>query len=363
MTSKFYHFSLVTLLIILLAGCSKNRLKPDQEEAIEKLEVIVLFSPEGFYNLGYNERFLAGVEKASSKYALSYSFHIPDSVHLGGDIYKEWLDKDLDSETKKSLFIFSSNVYEDLFTELGAPAKKSDKEVLIFDIPHEVPNAYSIHVATYGAAYYAAKDLCEELEILSFFYPDFIFHYFLANKYDMELKRTCDGFMDGVNAFQAAEGITISHDISYISSVYDDIDTKNRYLGYKNEDSAYMSALLKCSINSESFNFLIPIAGASNMGIYRYVSMNALSTMTIGMYVENSRQRHSVVKCMDVVLDDFFKLWVSEEKIPEYRQYSLGSEGVKISLSAMNGYTNVLREDLFQEAIIKEKEYYEKLAK
>lgn len=363
MTSKFCPLPLIIFLIILFVGCTKRGPDSGPDGNGEQLEVIVLFSPEGFYGFGYNDRFLAGIEEASSKYGFTYQFHVPDSLSDGADIYNEWLDREYDSGTEKSLFIFSSNIYEETFAALDPPAENSSKEVLIFDIPQEVPNAYSIHVATYGAGYYILKELCRTYYQYSVLFDSYMFHFMLANEYDMELKRTYDGCVDGIASYQVPENTTTSNTISYLYQRYGTDDAEfEKFLGYEDEEIAYVTSLLICKEYPTSFNFLIPIAGASNLGAYRYTNMHPIITAAMGMYLENSYPPISIVKCMDVVLDDFFQLWVEGGDIPKYTQYSLGSEGVKISISNFMNMGISFDEDFFQEAIIKEKEYYEKLA-
>lgn len=362
MTSKFCPLPLIIFLIILFVGCTKRGPDSGSDGNGEQLEVIVLFSPEGFYGFGYNDRFLAGIEGASSKYGFTYQFHIPVSLKEGAAIYNNWLKTELDSDTGRSLFIFSSNIYEDTFAALTPPAENSSKEVLIFDIPREVPNAYSIHVATYGASYYIGKELCRTFYEYSDLFENYMFHFILANKYDMELKRTYDGCIDGVASYQVPENATTSNTLTYLKTNYDtDNGESEKFLGYENEEMAYITSLSICNQHPTSFNFLIPIAGASNLGVYRYTNMHPLSTSTMGMYLENSHPPLSIVKCMDVVLDNFFQLWVAGEDVPKYVQYPLGSEGVKVSISNFVSYDMKFDEDFHQEAINKEKEYYEKL--
>lgn len=355
MTSRFYHLLLVSLMITLVLGCSKENVEPDQDENKEQFEVIVLFSTDGFYNFGYNDRFLSGIEKTSRKYNFKYEYYVPDTLSKGAQIYKNWLEKESDPNIKKSLFIFASNLYEQIYAASEAPAQNSAKEVLIMDIPHQVPNAYSIHTTTYGAAYYIGNYLSELTFEYSSAADSFYFHYILANKYDKELQRTYDGCFDGMSAFSKEYDIPICHTLSYISNSDEE---GYKYLGYDDGTTAYMIAMEQDNKHRGCFPIFIPIAGASNLGVYRYSNMNGLYTM--GMYLENSQAPLSIIKCFDVILDEFFQLWILDKEIPKYKQYSLGSDGVKVSRSIMDDYFT-FDEILFQEAIEKEKEYYEKL--
>ena len=98
-----------TFLIILSIGIFSACSKDDNPSAPKAVHIYVLFTPESFCNMGYNDITLKAIETLSHKYGYDYSFCVPESIEEGMSYYTDWCLTEVD-DVSRSLFVFASNL-------------------------------------------------------------------------------------------------------------------------------------------------------------------------------------------------------------------------------------------------------------
>lgn len=322
----------IILTIIAFSACSKHK----HLSTPEKVYISVVFTPEGFCNLGYNDITLKAIEILSQKYGYSYSFSVPDTIEDGMAYYKEWCNIETDDNTR-CLFIFSSNIYEKYLAEAQHPSQDSRKDVLMFEVEKELPYAYTFAMTYYGAAYMVGSYYLSK--------KNANFQVIAANQHLNGL----DHLIDGLTA--AIEESSVGKiNFSYLSESPDG--------GLDEDETAYVACKLVDADTED--NVFIPYAGASNLGVYRFSEFNHRTA--VGIDCIDPELYSNTLLCMnkriDLALDDFLRLWIIGENPPKYTFYTLESGRVTVDrASALDPYSDKL-DEIEKKAISIEKEYF-----
>lgn len=341
----FKTFIQATFLCCLCA-CSKS----EDVKFKDNIEVLVLFSPEGFSNMSYNDVILQAIEKSAQIYNFEYSFYVPavnydDELKYGIEKYREWRDKPLDDNIKKSLLIVASSLYKRVLDHEQYPSDER-KEILIFELQEEVPYAYSFFISMYGASYYTGKYTASILDSVNF-------KAILANNFTPELEQSASAFEHAIKNIPTAT----------LNRFY--ISTDSIVNGFDDQRYAYQFCFDIEAQNPSPYNVYIPLAGLSNMGIYRFARTN--SRMAIGIDYNLSEYSVllplSIVKRIDLAINDFMCLWLNNKDIPKHKSYFFDSDKIEVSYYDSAYISNEIHEELKNEAILKEKEYYETITK
>lgn len=329
--------SRLILLILILSACTKE----EQLCTPEKVEVRVLFTPEGFCNIGYNDITLKAIEATAQKYGFEYSICVPEQIEIGMQDYRDWCNDELDEGVGRALYIFASGVYEEFLAKETHPDPQSGKEILIFEVNKELPYAYTFAMSYYGAAYmishfYLLGQCCD-------------FKIIAANPYLNGLDYLCDGINDAIedNGFGSLE-------IQYL--------TNDPAGGLQDQLLAYLYCKALVEDDNLHTYVYVPYAGASNLGVYRCTQIN--HRICIGIDSLSPDFFSYIYMCMnkriDLALDDFLQLWINKEDVPRHRFYTMesGRVGVDVSIHLAPWLTDV--DDMIEEAAKKEREYFNK---
>ena len=326
----------IILTITIFSACSKN----DDLGTPDKIYINVLFTPESFCNMGYNDITLKALETYSHKYGYEYSFCVPESIEKGMNYYMNWCEIEADDNIARSLFIFASNIYDEPLSKAPHPTADSHKDILIFEVEKELPYAYTFDMTYYGASYMIGSYYLKYLPIK--------FQIIAANPY-------LEGLFDVVDGFTAAteDMSTGSVNLNYLNESPDG--------GLDEDDKAFWECKVEQSLNPDIRNIFIPYAGLSNLGVYRFSQYNHQLAIGVDCIDPNSFSYipFSMNKRIDLALDDFFNLWVNGEKIPKYTFYTLESGKVVVDRSSIFDSESKELDLLFKQAIEKEKEYYQ----
>jgi hypothetical protein len=307
----------------------------------EKVYINVLFTPESFCNIGYNDITLKAVETYSQIYGYEYSFCVPESIEEGMDYYQNWCEATLNDDIARSLFVFASSLYDEPLAKAPHPAADSRKDILIFELEKELPYAYTFGMTYYGASYmigcYYLKQLPVDFQIIA------------ANPY-------LGGLDDVVNAFTAA-----TEDISRGTVNFSYID-ESPSGGLDDPDGIYSACMVTYYMNQDNANIFIPYAGLSNLGVYRFSQSTHQPVVGVDCIDPNSFSHMplSMNKKMDLALDDFLQLWIKGKEIPRHTLYTLESGRVTVDRHSILDVDSEILDQLFEQAIAKEKEYYQK---
>ena len=325
----------IILLILAFSACSKK----ENLSTPQKVYISIVFTPEGFCNIGYNDATLKAIETLSQKYGYSYSFSVPESIEDGMAFYNAWYNAEID-DNNRHLFIFASGIYEKYLADAPHPSPDSGKDILIFEVEKELPYAYTFSMSYYGAAYMVASYYLSRYDV--------DFQVIAANKYLSGLDYLTDGIRDATDDRSLG-----SVNLTYISDSPDD--------GLDDSETAFV--LCKHSyMEDPDYNIYIPYAGLSNLGVYRFSESN--HQVVVGIDCISPDMFTYTLLCMnkmtDLALDDFIQLWINDKIPPKYTFYDLESGRVVVdNASVLEPYKKQL-DEIYRQAIAKEKEYFSK---
>ena len=327
----------IILIAITFSACSKT----EDLSAPEKVFISVVFTPEGFCNIGYNDITLKAVEALSHKYGYEYSFCVPKTIQDGMDYYEAWRQSELE-ENERCLFVFASKVYEEHLAAASHPSEDSRKDILIFEVEKELPYAYTFAMSYYGAAYMIGKYFLSSISI--------DFNVIAANPYLSGLNYVIDGFTAATEELSSG-----NVKVTYLD------DSPGG--GLDDDDLAFTACKL-IEYDSGNKNLYIPYAGVSNLGVYRFSQSNLRPAIGIDGTDPNiySYILLSMNKRMDLALDDFLNLWIKGEDPPRHRFYTLSSGRVVVDRANYLSVISELLDSIQDEAMSHEDEYFSKLA-
>lgn len=326
----------ILLILTIFSACSGRN---GGLSMPEKVYVSVLFTPESFCEIGYNDITLKAIESYSSKYGYEYSFCVPASIDDGMDYYRKWCETQLNDNVCRSLFIFASSLYDEPLAKALHPIDEPRKDILIYELEKELPYAYTFYMSYYGASYMIGSYCLK--------YCPINFHIIAANPY-------LGGLCDVVNGLSAVTQDMSSGTVntSYIS--------ESPSGGLDDDQGAFLACMKAYESNQDGANLFIPYAGVSNLGVYRFSQTNG--QMTIGIDCVDpdsfSHTLFSMNKKMDLALDDFLQRWINGCEIPRHTLYTLESGKVVVDRITKLDFDSQTLETLQEEAIVKEKEYY-----
>ena len=325
----------VFIMLFLCVACSDGG--DAEKELSDRFHVDILFSTSGLGDTGYNDAILYGIQQASMKHGFRLDFHQPMTVDAGWKCYQEWLDKPDDAA--KRLFIFASSDYEQILRE-NSPSERENREVLCFESDSPIEHVASFRLNMYGASYYIGKLAGRIVPSAAAL---------LANPFDALISESEEGFRAGF----CSERETGNYDVFYLAEAGNE--------GYNLPDSAYRASFEIF----QNYSFVWPLAGGSNNGVFRYTREYPKSVFTAGVDADMSAFSNgiicSLVKRMDLVLDDYLSCWMKGEQLPDFAVYGLDTDYIQVELSG--NYLESLSElttGLKEEAIEKEKQYEHK---
>lgn len=274
-------------------------------------KICVLFAPNGLGDNGYNDQILRGVVQFANndEFAnVEVDYYNPMSLNDGVRIIDEWCDTAL--EKRNSLLVLASAVYKDTLTSRlqRKPLDTSCRQVLMFETDEvNLPSVMTFNMSMYGTAYMAGA-LAGEMS----FSPLIA----LANPSDKPIRMAADGFREGYAAYHDnAETVDVIH--------LSDTDA-----GYAMADSVYR-LMYDWGIR---YNFIFPVMGGSNMGVFRYMREYPRDLYTVGTDVDQSHLCNqmvgSMVKHIDRVVEEYLTRWAAGEELPKHVVYGLESDYV-----------------------------------
>lgn len=270
-----------------------------------------IVSASGIGDQGYVDRIVIGYERVYFGLAPSAHMQIytPRSVDEAYDISLLNVAKAKDGVP--TLIILGSAEFLPVADSLlsDRSLSGSNVSVLLFEVDSLAPALNDLHfhtfsISTYQACHEAGQYVAEE----GFERPLI----WLANPGDWQLDSFRDGFSNGYFSVKGTRP-----DVKCLVAA--------DYSGYNLSDSAYraMPEL------SEKYDFLFPVMGGSNLGIFRYLRENPDGPHVAGMDVDQSQYANniegSVIKHIDQAIVDFTNDWMAGERIPSHASYDVTS--------------------------------------
>lgn len=332
------------MLSVAVVSCSSDNNDEPEMPAGHTPQIIVLYAPGGLGDQGYNDCILVGIQnfkKAHHDEVEMYQYS-PGSIEEAERLLSDWLS--LPGSDIPALFIAGSNDYEELVTNaLKARSMTPNKRLLLFESDNEerLPIT-TFRLSMYGASYLAgvtAATYLNELNAETGSKKDALI--LLAHQSDRTIAKAGDGFRDGFND----TGVDAEAFTEYLAE---------DWTGYISAQLAYQ----RMSDWAKSYDFVFPVAGGSNKGIYRYTREYADAPLTAGMDVDQSGLSRnitgSVIKHIDQVVYNYMETWLSTGELPESAVFGLESGYTDWLLSPYHSQYQSTVEATRAEAIRKE---------
>ena len=333
------HFRPARILATLLMAGALQACSPADETEPETLQpqVIFLFSPGGLGDMSYNDCILEGIQRFKMEHAdIDIYIHSPRSLPEAERIFSDWLARP--EGDIPALFALGSSDYEPLAEEhLAQRELTPNKSILLFESRkrYEDRNIHTFQISMFGASYLAGA-------VARRCSPDRKPLVLLANPSDSPIRIAKDGFTAGYGG---------DCDVEYLA---DD------WTGYVSAPLVYR----QMSNWADSYDFIFPVAGGSNAGIYRYSREFEASPFLAGMDIDQSSLSNkitgSVIKHIDRLVYEYLTEWTATGTMPEERLYGLesGYADWLVAPRYENDFGGLVN-DMRQRAINMEKEYYE----
>lgn len=325
---------LILLAATFLSACSSD----DDTAAVEvKKQIIVLFSPGGLGDMSYNDCILNGVQSFRKEWHDDADIYIycPGSIEEGKRVFSDWLV--LAGDGAPALFVVASSDYEQMLEECFEQGRLTgQQQVLLFESsnPRNLPVS-TFQISMFGPSYIAGK-IVREMGMTS---PLIV----LANPSDSPIRTAADGFKAGFG--EELKPIYLADD----------------WTGYVSASETYRNM----TEWSATHDFVFPVAGGSNSGIYRYARENPDSPLLAGMDVDQSSLSTaiigSVIKNIDRAIYEYLSTWMTTGHLPESHVYGLESGYSDWCIAPGYSVSEAMKSKVMQEAIQKEKDYHEVL--
>lgn len=295
---------LILFLAIALTACKKDSNTPYTQR------IIAIASANGIGDKGYLDVIVSGYEQIYHTLDKSTYMQVYMPFTTGDAYLLALMTIEKAKDKVPTLIIFGSSEYEPIIDKMKADKSLSGKNVsvLLFEVDSikQVCNDIDYHsfiITAYKACYDAGKYVAGK----GFKNPLI----WLSNPIDGQMDFFRDGFSDGYF------DVTGRHpDVKYLADDYE---------GYKMSDSAYraMAEL------SETYDFIFPVMGGSNLGIYRYLREHPEGPYVAGMDVDQSKYAKNIIGCLikniDRAVVDYANAWMAGEEIPQHQTFDASS--------------------------------------
>lgn len=325
----------VLLVLVFSSSCSNENDEPQTPEITP--QVIFLFSPGGLGDMSYNDCILEGVQRFKKENPhVDVFLYSPNLFEESERIFNDWLARP--GSKIPVLFVFASSDYDDLVTKATSGISLAqNKKILVFESRKEFEaSVSSFQISMYGASYLAGVtaasindnniDKNEALVVL-------------ANPTDSPISLAKDGFIAGYGKECTVE---------YLA---DD------WTGYVSASLAYK----RMSEWAFHYDFIFPVAGGSNSGIYRYSREYTECPYLAGMDIDQSSLSNKITGCVvkhiDQLVYKYLNEWLNTGDIPMSIVFGLESGYIDWQLSPdfQSRFKDIV-ESHRQKAINKEKE-------
>lgn len=336
---NFFLLNLILLAVCCLHGCADDGFsdRPDVNGSGRPDEIIVIFTPNGLGDMGYNDLILQGLQGVYKNHTdIQMFFNAPRDMAQAENIFHDWIMR---PTAGRSLCVLATSDFEDLVTSYfqSFSTLPEGKEILLF----ESDNPGNLPINTFRLNFYGVSFLTG---ICAASVSDGVGLAVGGSSADASIRSAFDGFADGY----VQMGGTVP-DVTFLSDSFD---------GYAMPDKAYRG-MAEWSCN---YDFIYPVAGGSNLGIYKYLRDYPVPVHTAGIDVDQAYLCNKIigssVKHLDRLLAFYLNLWLAGTPMPSEACYGLESGFVDFMVApAFRASLGPDVEDFRQIAIEKENAY------
>lgn len=317
MLNKLTLFS-VFLMTCLLSACHEEDVfTPYHTEAPS---IRIVYSTNGLGDLSYNDNIHYGIWQAKVKHGedkLNMEVCSPTNMQMAEHVIDDWFNNRF---SPRQLLILGSPTYISLLEKHPEWKASDGADVFIIDNDRQDLDIYSWYIPFNGISHFTGQILkTAGLDKVAMV---------LANDKEYQLKETVRGFIDGITC---AGGDISDNDFYYLSDMPDG--------GFNVPDSLYH---LCYTLDRKGYNLVIPIAGGSAQGVYRYTRQNQAVNpkgmfYTCGIDVDmqdySDKVAFSIVKHTDKLVFEFIEDWIAQKPLQKFRTLGLDSDYVELKIS------------------------------
>ncbi len=309
-------FNLILIFILLFTGgCSDN--DPAQSTIATNKKVILVSPIGGFGDAGYNDLIMRGVMQAYKSAGFQLSIIYPSEEEEVRRLIEEFCVVEVDSP--HLLFLADSNYSVFLPRHCSLP---ENKKILVSDVSREnVPEGITSFSISRAGVYYLAGRMAS---------PHCSATIIAAMPGDQRLEEAISSFQEGFG--------------KEVEVVYLDEDEK----GYNSPEKAYKK------MGEIDNSFVIPLAGGSNNGIYKYSReqdfwLSLVAGADIDCQKLSPRVPFSVVIHIDRIVKDLLMEWISSGFRESHYTFGLTNSGTEIIISDVFSTWSNIWEDYYLE--------------
>ena len=334
----------ITLWVsVLFCGCEGNSTSPNGEDCY----ILVLYSKDGLGDNGFLDNIYRAFKKNEVKYSFILENVTPTTDSMAIHAIERFFNDPVSDAYKHRLLVLVSDYYEPLLKKHPKWKQGGNNSILLFDSDNDSFDTYVRGTSLYGASFLAGatvKKMKRNKPVI-----------FAANRTTKEIKRAVDGFIDG---FNYAGGAFDSTSLIYlIDGAEDSLDQ-----GFNLSQDLYHHAAVALG---EKNDFVFPIAGGSNDGLYRFIRDydDKIPFLTCGIDTDQHHQSDKIVfsieKHTEKIIDKFIKNWIEGKSQPQKEFYTFESDYINIVFH--DGYDNWEKsaDKLKDKAIEAERKYLE----
>lgn len=298
-----FAFCAIFLLMFGLSSCSDDNDVTVNDE--ESWEVMAILPHYGLGDIGYYDDMYLGLSQLRD--SLGCKVYVND-VWFDDEaesMAQEWLNRQV-GKNQHRLLVLGDGSYAD-FVKSNGWQNTPNTSILLMDTDEDLP-VYTRSLLLYGVCYLAGK-YSKDVERITGKGTALI----VANNTDWAINQGAAGFIDGAKS----QGIEVKKHIMY----------EHEYSrGYQSADSVYHL----CYEIAPTTGFVLPLAGKSNEGVFRYGRDNRpdeLWTCT----ENDSYPNHScfnIWRSVSKLLLDFTNDWKAGKDMTQHEAYGLGSDYV-----------------------------------
>lgn len=289
--------NVVILISFICVSCS--------EKIDNRPHLTVVTSISGLGDMGYNDKIIAGVMNFYEQHDVRMNLLSPKSEDEVKEIISNWQSQT--ANERLSLLLLADSQYEKVLRSLN-PKLTSSQKILLFeskstDLPSGI---HTFYINRYGVCYLAGCMAREHKSATII----------AAMPGNLLLEEAIEGFTQAYN--KEVEIIFLAENLS----------------GFSSPDKAFITT------GKIIDSFILPLAGGSNIGIYKYSRETPLYTsLIVGMDTDcslfSTRIPFSVVINIDQIVERYLSEWFENVSWGKTNTYGLNDDATDIIISAV----------------------------
>ena len=301
--------------------------------------VMALYSSAGLGDRGYLDNIHLAFASAKRQYGFTLENVVPENTAEAQRALARFFDGGEYSGFSQKLLVLTVDDYDSLFA--GHPGWKQDEArgILHFVADSNSPDSYVRNISLYGVSYLtgaATAGLDKRAAMV------------LATEQSSAMREAAEGFKEGYER----DGKKLDKSAIYVLDRYEPD-------GYASSFAYFISVLF------DEYDFVYPVAGGSNLRLYRYAREyeDSIPFEMCGIDVDQQDLSpnipFSVVKHTEKMIDEFMERWVHGKDIPQRITGTLETGHAEIVLAQNSGKWEDALEKFKERAMEAEKKYLE----